>query len=168
MPEWTVLDLFVGLGGFSSAFDSDKWEVVTVDIEERFDPTLCADVFNLRPSDLSAWDFDVVLASPPCSEFSPAQNLNGEHDPDGDAIALVHHAIGLAKGLDPAYWMLENPRGRLRSYIGLPESTVTYCQYGEQRMKPTDLWGEHPAAFVGRRCSYGDNCHINHRSGSNA
>ena len=33
------LDLFAGLGGFSAAFeDSDTWEVITVEIEERFEP----------------------------------------------------------------------------------------------------------------------------------
>ncbi|PSQ59077.1 DNA methyltransferase [Halobacteriales archaeon SW_7_71_33] len=165
--RWRCLDLFAGLGGFSSAFaESEVWAVTTVDIEERFKPDICADVFDLRPSDLG--EYDVVLASPPCPEFSPAQNLNGKHDPDEDAIALVHHAIGLAKGIKPEYWVLENPRGRLRSYIGRPETTVTYCQYGQERMKPTDLWGQHPTAFVSQRCDYGDGCHINHRSGSNA
>jgi len=168
MTDYTVLDLFCGLGGFSQAFnDSDRWDVTTVDIKERFDPDMTADVMDLRPSDFGT-EFDVVLASPPCPEFSPAQNLNGEHDPGGDAIALVYHTLGLARGLKPDYWFVENPRGRLRSYIGKPETTVTYCQYDEKRMKPTDLWGEHPTPFIGRRCDYGDNCHINHRSGSNA
>lgn len=168
MSEYRVLDLFSGLGGFSQAFeDSDRWAVTTVDIEDRFDPDVCADVFGLRPSDFGD-GFSVVLASPPCTEFSSAQNLNGEHEPDGDAIALAFHAAGLCRGLKPAFWFLENPRGRLRSYLGPPEEMVTYCQYGERRMKPTDLWGEHPRHFTGRRCAYGDDCHINHRSGSNA
>jgi hypothetical protein len=168
MSEYHVLDLFCGLGGFSSAFDdSDRWAVTTVDIEARFDPGIQADVFNLRPSDFER-EFDVVLASPPCTQFSPVQNLNGDHEPDGDHIALVHHALGLIRGLRPAYWVLENPRGRLRSYIGKPTTTVTYCQYGQQRMKPTDLWGQHPPQFVGRRCGYGDDCHMNTRAGSNA
>jgi len=165
MSEYRVLDLFCGLGGFSAAFaDSDRWSVTTVDIKTRFDPDIQADVFDLRPSDFNT-EFDVVLASPPCAQFSLAQNLNGAHEPDGDHIALVHHALGLIQGLRPAYWVLENPRGRLRSHIGEPTTTVTYCQYGEQRMKPTDLWGHHPPQFIGRRCGYGDDCHYNHRGG---
>jgi hypothetical protein len=162
------LDLFCGLGGFSQAFaDADRWQVTTVDIEAEFAPDIQADVLELRPSDFDV-EYDVVLASPPCKEFSPAQNLNGAHTPAGDAVALAFHTVGLIRGLDPQFWLLENPRGQLRSFLGRPTATVTYCQYGEAHMKPTDLWGEHPAGFIGRSCGYGDDCHINHHSGSNA
>jgi len=162
-----VLDLFSGLGGFSQAFaESDRWEVTTVDIEERFDSEIQADIMDLRPSDFDR-EFDVILASPPCTEFSSAQNLNGDYQPDGNAIALVYHSLGLMRGLEPDYWFLENPRGRLRTIIGRPTTTVTYCQYGESRMKPTDLWGKHPPTFIGRRCGYGDNCHESNVEGTN-
>jgi hypothetical protein len=62
-----VFDLFSGLGGFSAAFRDRGHEVVTVDIEERFHPTIRADVRTLRGE---PGLFDVVLASPPCQEFS--------------------------------------------------------------------------------------------------
>jgi hypothetical protein len=167
MSEYRVLDLFAGLGGFSQAFaESSRWSVTTVELLERFEPDIQGDIFELRPSSFDR-EFDVILASPPCEEFSPANNLNGERDPDPDAVALVYHALGLIRGLDPTFWFVENPRGRLRSYIGQPSATVTYCQYGENRMKPTDLWGEHPHAFVGRRCDYGDDCHESNREGTN-
>ena len=168
MSDYRLLDLFAGLGGFSAAFeDSARWDVTTVEINPEFDPDITADVFDLTPSDFQQ-EFDVIVASPPCTEFSPAQNLNGSHSPDGDAIALVYHTLGLIRGLSPDYWFMENPRGQLRSVIGRPKQTVTYCQYGEDRMKPTDLWGNHPEAFVGRRCAYGDDCHINTRNGTTA
>jgi hypothetical protein len=38
---------------------------------------------------------------------------------------------------------MENPRGKLRKLNvvdGLHRNTVTYCQYGDTRMKPTDIW----------------------------
>lgn len=165
--EFHVLDLFAGLGGFSAAFDdSDRWDLTTVEIDPTFGPDITADVFDLRPSDFEQ-EFDVIVASPPCTEFSPAQNLNGSHEPAGDAVALVYHTLGLVRGLSPSYWFIENPRGQLRSLIGRPKETVTYCQYGETRMKPTDLWGEHPDGFVGRRCAYGDSCHEQNREGTN-
>lgn len=165
MTPKVCLDLFSGLGGFSAAFeDSDEWDVVTVDIEERFDPDIQADVMDLRPSDFER-EFDVVLASPPCNTFTMAASIE-EHVVDGeprtdaakDGVALVYHTIGLIRGLNPDYWFIENPMGYLRQVIGHPTARVTYCQYGTEWMKPTDLWGEHPPMTY-RACSYGDDCH---------
>lgn len=165
MSEYQVLDLFCGLGGFSQAFEkSERWDVTTVDIEERFDPDIKADVMDLRPSDFRQ-EFDVILASPPCTQFSIAASslqriVDGEPQTDdaSDAVLLVYHTIGLIKGLSPDYWIMENPKGFLRQIIGNPTATVTYCQYGADYMKPTDLWGEHPPMTC-RRCTTGSDCH---------
>ena len=43
---------------------------------------------------------------------------------------------------------------------GLPRYTVTYCQYGDERMKPTDIWTNHPAPCFKPRCKNGDPCHV--------
>jgi len=168
-----VLDLFCGLGGFSAAFeDSDRWDVTTVDIGARFDPDITADVFDLRPSDFET-DFDVVLASPPCDVFSLANTRQRYWDADEEApsdpkardhIALIHHAVGVIRGLAPTFWFLENPRGRLRWVLDEPAATVTYCQYGESYQKPTDLWGVHPPGLTYRSCSQGTTCHTTVRS----
>lgn len=165
------LDLFCGLGGFSAAFEeADDWRVYTVDIEERFEPDLCDDVMDLRPRHLlyPVGDADVlvVLASPPCTDFSMAASRY-EKIVDGEpqtmsarqSVALVYHTLGLIHSLSPDYWFVENPQGYLREFIGEPEGRVTYCQYGTSYMKPTDLWGDHPPNFKYRACSYGDDCH---------
>jgi len=167
-----VLDLCCGLGGFSSAFeDSDRWEVTTVDIEPAFDPDIVADVTDLLPSDFDD-DYVLVLVSPPCTQFSFACSslerfIDGEPQTDDarDAVALVYHVIGLVKGLNPDYWFMENPQGWLRQVIGYPEGRVTYCQYGKDYMKPTDLWGDHPPDFEYRSCNPGDGCHAHNTDG---
>lgn len=172
IDRWVCLDLFAGLGGFSTAFeDSERWDVVTVELEERFDPDVQADVMDLRPADvlgeIGEYDRLVILASPPCTYFSTAGNHDAwdfdTHTPltDGsrDAVALVFHTIGLIRALDPAHWFLENPQGRLRWFLGKPTGKVTYCQYGRPYMKRTDLWGDHPPMTY-RRCSRGSNCHV--------
>jgi len=160
-----VLDLFAGLGGFSQAFEaSDRWNVTTVDIEERFETDIQADVLDLRPGDLP--DADVILASPPCTFFSTAGNhdsWDGERPTSAGAresIALVYHTLGLIHAINPDYWLLENPRGRLRWFLGKPTGTVTYCQYGTEYMKPTDLWGRHPPGLSYKSCSAGADCHV--------
>lgn len=43
---------------------------------------------------------------------------------------------------------------------GLPRYTVTYCQYGDSRMKPTDIWTNHPLPRFKPPCHNGDPCHI--------
>ena len=167
MSDYNVLDLFAGLGGFSSAFaDSDRWDVTTVEIEERFNPDIQADIFNLRPSDFEN-EFDVVLASPPCYQLSPAgnhDNWNFEHqqptaDDSKNAVALFHHTVGLIHGLAPRYHFIENPRNsRIRWTYGDPDEWVTYCQYGRHYQKPTALWGEFPPMTF-KRCVNDANCH---------
>lgn len=165
-----VLDLFCGLGGFSAAFaDAPDWSVTTVDIEERFDPDIQADVLDLRPSDFDR-EFDVVLVGHPCTYFTTIRRTTkgGDdawdgYDPVSDAardhLAMVYHTVGLIRGLDPTHWFLENPRGTPRNIWTEPECTVWYCQYGHDSAKPTDLWGDHPPTFRPRRCYYGnDTC----------
>ena len=166
MSDYKLLDLFCGLGGFSAAFeDSDRWEVTTVDLNAEFDPDIVADVFDLRPSDFAS-DFDVVLASPPCTRMGKMALCNGYFDGDepatleaADHVALLYHTVGIIRGLSPDYWFLENPPGKASSYLGSPTGTVTYCQYGMDYMKRTHLWGNHPPIDY-RSCTEGSGCHI--------
>lgn len=160
-----VLDLFSGLGGFSAAFrDDSDYRVTAVDIEERFDPDVQADVLDLRPSDFES--VDIVLASPPCTAFSLA--ASGTHlDGDGrpvsewgrESLALVHHTVGLIKGLNPDWYAIENPMGGMRKQLGRPDAHVWWCQYGSSRAKPTDLWGRIPDSFDAQRCYNGADDH---------
>jgi len=48
----------------------------------------------------------------------------------------------------------------------IPRVTVTYCQYGDLRMKPTDLFGVLPPSFNARRCKNGMTCHVRAPRGS--
>lgn len=178
--RWVCLDLFSGLGGrrdvehgFSSAFQAaEGWDVVTVDVEPEFNPDVCADVLDLRPSDLLAelgdYDVLVVLAGHPCTLFSTAGNFDEwdleAREPTGDRakrhVAMLFHTIGLIRALAPDYWYLENPkRSRASWFIAPPEATVTYCQYGMGYQKPTGLWGDHAPGMTYRSCPRGASCH---------
>jgi len=167
MSDYNILDLFCGLGGFSQAFvESDRWDVTTVDINPEFEPDICADVMELRPSDFET-EFDVVVASPPCQYLSTAGNHDKwdydakepTHPDSRDAVALFEHTLGLIRGLTPEYWYVENPRrSRIRWFIGEPDEWVAYCQYGESYQKQTGLWGEF-ADMTFKRCSGRGACH---------
>lgn len=157
------LDLFAGKGGFSQAFeDSQEWEVTTVEIDESHEPDIVADILTLTPADFNK-DFDVILASPPCTDFSPVawsheKRISKSGEPQTESakqsVQLVYHTLGLIKGLSPEFWFMENPRGALRWVIGEPVATVDYCRYGHYTKKPTDLWGEHPPMDY-LRCNHG-------------
>ena len=78
------------------------------------------------------------------------------------------HMVDLILELKPKLWFVENPRGMMRKmpFIGrlLREGrgsrhTVTYCQYGERRMKPTDIFTNHPDPRFRPPCQKGASCH---------
>jgi len=52
------------------------------------------------------------------------------------------------------------------SYEQVWQKTITYCQYGEERMKPTDIWTN--CWFWESRppCKYGQDCHVSAPRGS--
>lgn len=157
-----VLDLFAGLGGWGSAFTERGHEVVSVDIDRRFDVTLHADVFDLDARELIArfGRFDIVLASPPCEAFSVLQIGRNwtpppTHEPKTDAarlaLRLVEKTVALIDALQPSFWVMENPRAKLRKLAPVQpfeRRTVTYCRFGMKWMKPTDLWGGFPPSLV--------------------
>ena len=39
-------------------------------------------------------------------------------------------------------------------------NTVTYCQYGDERMKPTDIWTNNDLWIPRPMCKNGDSCHV--------
>jgi len=164
-----VLDLFAGRGGWSQAFADRGHDVFRVDIAERFEVELYADVLTLTPAQLP-WRPDVVLASPPCEAFSVlriGRNWTPEHQPRTEqareALALVMATRLLLERLQPAYWAVENPRAKLRmlgAVSGWERRTVTYCQFGLPYQKPTDLWGGFPPSLVlPPPCAQGSLCH---------
>ena len=138
------------------------------------DQVVIADAYKYIEKNHDRYDF--IWASPPCTKFSVAaighhwNKQNSNYYPKKkecvESIRLVYHTLYLINNLNPEYWVMENPRAMLRKLVGMPEGTVTYCQYGDNRMKPTDLWGEFPEGFEFRSCSNGSSCHESAARGS--
>jgi len=140
-----VVDLCSGLGGSSQAFVDAGDEVIRVDIDRGFKPTIQADVQNLPIR--SDFKPELVIFCPPCQTFSVSSipfhwNLDGTPKLLGQRmIQLVKNGLAEIQRIKPDRWIMENPRGMLRTIIGKPRSTIRMSDYGGKAKKPTDLWG---------------------------
>lgn len=174
-PPLLVFDLFAGTGSATAAFRDAGDRVVTFELDAAFDPDWAVDVRDLTADRLlSAYGRpDFVWASPPCTRFSVASlsrnwtRIGNTVEPTNaetrEALDLVRHTVTLLAGLQPRYgWLMENPMGMLRKsevVRALPRATVTYCQYGDFRQKPTDLWGAVDGWSPRPACERGAPCH---------
>ena len=173
-----VFDFFAGTGSATKAFEDRGHKVIKVELDPQFEADE-RDILKLTASGLITkyGRPDFIWASPPCQSFSVASigrhwtiDKKPKTEAAGLAIKLVSHTLTLIKDLNPSKgWLMENPRGMLRKQPimkDLPRTTITYCQYGDNRMKPTDLWG-YVDNWVNRpACKNGDKCHQSAPRGS--
>jgi hypothetical protein len=165
-----TLELFSGTKSFSKVAASLGHKTFTVDNDPNLEPDWCGDIREF----LCDMDPDIIWASPPCQGFSVAvigRNWNRDYTPKTDSarlsMELAQKTIDLILEIRPKYWFIENPRGMLRKMpwiddfmkeIGGVRHTVTYCQYGDTRQKPTDIltnclsWHPKPTCKPGSPC----------------
>ena len=171
-----TIELFAGTKSFSKVADALGHSTFTVELEKNFAPDLCADILNVSAKDLPG-DVDVLWASPPCTSFSVAaigSNWIGNFCPKRVETALgmayVLQTLKIIKQVNPKFWFIENPRGCLRKMEfmkNLPiRRTITYCKYGDTRMKPTDIWTNCESWTPRPMCKNGDPCHESAPRGS--
>ena len=136
------MDLFSGTGSVSKALEAEGYEVTSVDIGWEAD--IRVDILAWDYKSMPSGSFDLVWASPPCTEYSRAKTV-GFRDYE-TADKLVRKACDIIAYFKPKKWFLENPRWgnlRLRPMLkGMPYVDVDYCpfeRWGSQ--KPTRVWG---------------------------
>ena len=169
-----VLELFAGTRSIGKAFEEKGHEVYSVEWDQQHENIdLYADMMTVTAEQILK-EFgkpDIIWASPPCEKFSVAAIgkhwHKGTNEPKTEetkkALELLEHTVNLIKELDPKYYFIENPRGKMRKVDvmqDLPIYTVTYCQYGDTRMKPTDIWTNHPNPNFKPACKNGEPCHV--------
>ncbi len=67
-----AFDLFSGLGSATRLLKQHGYEVVTLDSDPKYDADICVDILDWDPTVFQPGHFDVVMASPPCTEYSLA------------------------------------------------------------------------------------------------
>jgi len=164
MSEFIHLDLFSGLQGWRT---NEEICYVGIDNDPKFDNTITKDIRRVTLTDISYAFGDkwykyplLITNSPVCTGFTVMQiGRNWNKCPDTGMLTaktdtarlgldLLHRSIALIEAIRavyplPVYWITENPRAAMRKMPivqDLNRRTVTYCQYGETRQKPTDLW----------------------------
>ena len=189
MRKLKVLELFSGTRSIGKAFESSGHDVYSVDWNADFEASWHTDIGGIRAKDVIArfGHPDIVWASPDCTTFSVAA-ISKHRKLDevlGGGIAISPYAqkcdqtdlnvIRLLRDLRPTLYFIENPRGMLRKMPWMqwsPMYTVTYCQYltklpiEQRRMKPTDIWTNHPNPNFLPPCKNGDPCHVRAPRGS--
>nr|DAH21726.1 MAG TPA: DNA (cytosine 5) methyltransferase [Caudoviricetes sp.] len=171
-----VLELFAGTRSIGKAFEKHGHEVYSIEWNKDFENIdWYEDIGKITAQDIidRFGHPDVIWASPDCTSYSLAaishhrvkNKETGNLDPITDYAKFCDevnaHIIDLIHELNPKYFFIENPRGGLCNMTfmqGIPKYLVTYCQYGDTRMKPTHIFTNYPNPQF-KHCKNGDSCH---------
>ena len=142
-----VLELFAGSRSIGKICDQRNHNVFSVDINDFKDIDLVKDILDLKKEDIP-FTPDMIWASPPCTTFSIASighHWKEDREPKTKeailGIEILNKTLEVFTWFQNAIYYMENPRGMMRKKIkGINRTTITYCTYGDKRMKPTDIW----------------------------
>ena len=167
-----VLELFAGSRSIGKVADRLAFDVYSSDIEQFGGIDYVTDIMDFDPTKIPFVP-DIIWASCPCTAFSVAAigknwtKVGDDYLPKNPraefGLKLVQKTLEIIEHFNPTYFFIENPRGMLRKMpimVDLPRQGVTYCQYGDTRMKPTDIWTNSTKWIPRPMCKNGDPCHV--------
>lgn len=137
MRNRVILDLCSGTGAWSEPYKKEGYRVIRVTLPE-------CDVRDYVPPSFGAWG---VLAAPPCTEFAVSGarwwKVKERERPHllQEAVEIVEACKRIIDTVQPQWWALENPVGRLKDWLGPYAWTFEPWQYGDPWLKRTCIWG---------------------------
>ena len=160
-----VLELFSGTRSVGKCCDKLGWESISLDIIAKFKADHVCDIMDFDYKQYPKDYFDIVWASPPCTQYSKAKS-QGVRDIEG-ANKIVLKSLEIINYFDCEYWFLENPQtGKLKDQEfmkDLPYVDCDYCRYGLPYRKRTRVWTNKEVQLLtcNKECgSYVDGRHI--------
>jgi len=148
-----TVEIFCGTKSFSKVASKLGHETFTVDKFEKFEPDLISDILEFEQWEIISKkirDAKVVWLSPPCTTFSMASgntHWTADRKPKTEnakqGLQLLNTCLRIAEYCDKhnIIYFIENPRARARWFLPIEtRKTLWYCQYGDHRAKPTDVW----------------------------
>ncbi len=150
-----ILELFKGTGSITKYFiDNNDVEVISLDILEKYKPTICSDIMTFDYKQFDIGYFDYIWASPECKIFSQLQNTfigrkwkDKEHlqnEREKNKI-YINKTIEIIDYLKPTFYFIENPLySKIWDYIDnknyINKHVIfDYCYFGYDYKKPTKI-----------------------------
>ena len=152
-----VLELFSGTGSVGKCCKELGWDTVSVDMILPADHK--CDIMDFDYKQYPKDEFDIVWASPPCTNYSMLKKCwYGRKLKDGtiyskeqnaidqdEADKLVEKSFEIIDYFKPEFWFLENPQtGNLKNRCIMkdkPFYDVDYCMYSDWGYKKrTRVW----------------------------
>jgi len=152
-----LLELFKGTGSVGKVFKDvyPDAEIISVDIDNRWNPTHCCDIVDFNFTMYPEGYFDVIWASPECKIFSRLQysniGVNKKWKSRDDLNAarkenakFVERTVEIITYFKPYFYFIENPYTSAMKDIPVMKTLTSYrfdyCQFGYPYMKPTIIW----------------------------
>jgi site-specific DNA-cytosine methylase len=135
-----ILDLCGGSGAWSKPYADAGYDVIVVD------PVV--DGRDVRLLEAKQGRIHGILAAPPCTVWSYARNRYPASQVEQLAsLSVVDACLRIIAVQKPTWWALENPRNKLRRFLGSPRLEFYQWQYGDAGHKPTCIWGDFVAPY---------------------
>ena len=139
-----LLALFSGTQSVGKVARDLGFDVICLDRDMEAD--IKCDIMDWDYKVFEPGSFDVIWASPPCTEYSRAKTV-GVRKLDM-ANAIVQRTLDICEYVVPKYVVIENPQtGLLKDQemmSGISYDDVDYCKYGTPYRKRTRLWNNIP------------------------
>lgn len=155
-----VLELFAGTRSLGNVADKLGFEVFSVDWDDFKNIDLSTDIEFLLPENIPFVP-DIIWASPDCTTYTisaisthrngtqPKSEYASKCDRvNKNVLFLIRYFLSINKDLK---FYIENPRGMFRKMPfmrGIPRTTIWYCQYGDDRAKPTDIFSNNIRSLI--------------------
>jgi len=162
-------ELFCGTKSFSKVAACKGYDTFTSDVNKRFKPDYLTNIFDFDTKRVP-YRPHILWASHPCTFFSVAsmwKHWNKDHTPKSlfavQGMKMVDKMLEIIYDLSPDVFYIENPVGMMRHLPAmqhLHRVTITYCCYGDNRMKPTDIFTNDTGLKLLDPCGFKKRCTV--------
>tara|TARA_R110000765_G_scaffold106117_2_gene196441 strand:+ start:5230 stop:5871 length:642 start_codon:yes stop_codon:yes gene_type:complete len=153
-----VLELFCGTKSVGKYCNELGWESISLDFDKKFNPTHLCDILEWDYKQYDKNYFDIIWASPDCTEYSKLQDCWLGRKKKGVIFTreamennmiksdkLILKTLEIINYFNPELWFIENPQtGKLKEreiMKDIPFYDVDYCMYSDWGYKKrTRIW----------------------------